>query len=366
MSQNILETILLLALPASGKSEVRRYLSRLAPDVCEKDFHLGPTVQLDDYPYVHLMRRIDEELVKAGGGRIFFKAPDKPFNDAHDWGTLIALINEDYDGLVIPAQVRHTRVGGHLDSRSSPGQALDSRFRGNDVPRRGQSQYFLARIDEASAISGAGQRLTALGPALLKKLTAALDHECRELAAKQEKNRPPLEKRQSPRDGQRPASLFGKTVVIEFARGGPDGAAMPLPEPLGYRYSIGQLSEAILKKACVLYVWVTPEESRRKNTQRADPNKPGSILHHGVPLEVMLNDYGTDDIAWLEANAERPGTLTIEAHGKKFHLPCARFDNRVDKTSFLREKADTWDKESMRLVHERLKEAFGKLFANSF
>ena len=53
----IIDILLLLALPASGKSEVRRYLANLTPAQCRDDFHLGPTVQLDDYPYVHMMRR---------------------------------------------------------------------------------------------------------------------------------------------------------------------------------------------------------------------------------------------------------------------------------------------------------------------
>ena len=59
MSQ-LLDTILLFSLPASGKSEVRRYLASLTPDQCQNDFHMGPTLQLDVYPYVHLMHRIDD------------------------------------------------------------------------------------------------------------------------------------------------------------------------------------------------------------------------------------------------------------------------------------------------------------------
>ena len=67
----ILDVLLLLALPASGKSEVRRYFASLTPEQCRNDFHMGPTVQLDDYPYVHMMRRVSQELRKSGGAAAF-------------------------------------------------------------------------------------------------------------------------------------------------------------------------------------------------------------------------------------------------------------------------------------------------------
>ena len=67
-----IDTLLLLALPASGKSELRRYLAHLDPQVAEEDLHLGPTVQLDDYPYVHMMRRIAQELASMGEDPVFF------------------------------------------------------------------------------------------------------------------------------------------------------------------------------------------------------------------------------------------------------------------------------------------------------
>jgi len=46
----LIDVLLLVALPASGKSEVRRYLASLTPEQCRDEMHLGPTVQLDDYP----------------------------------------------------------------------------------------------------------------------------------------------------------------------------------------------------------------------------------------------------------------------------------------------------------------------------
>ena len=83
-----LDTVLLLALPASGKSEVRRYLAHLADDRCREDFGIGPTVQLDDYPYVHMMRRVSQELRKRGHDGIFFDSDDQPMKEQRDWGTL--------------------------------------------------------------------------------------------------------------------------------------------------------------------------------------------------------------------------------------------------------------------------------------
>src|SRR5262245_35106622 len=94
-----LDIVLLLALPASGKSEVRKYLASVPADRALEDFHLGPTVQLDDYPYVHLMRRISEELRALGADGIFFDSSEQPMREPRDWGTLIELLNEDFADL---------------------------------------------------------------------------------------------------------------------------------------------------------------------------------------------------------------------------------------------------------------------------
>ena len=158
-----------------------------------------------------------------------------------------------------------------------------------------------------------------------------------------------------------PDSLDGRTIVIEFARGGPDGATPPLPAPLGYRYSLATLSDEILSRASILYVWVTPEESRRKNTERTDPNDPGSILHHGVPMAVMLGDYGVDDMEWLMGNSGRPDTVRVEKDGKSYHLPIARFDNRQDKTTFVRADHAQWNPRDVDALHRGLAEALDRL-----
>ena len=315
-----LDIVLLLALPASGKSEVRRYLAHQTPETCAKDFHMGPTVQLDDFPYVHMMRRLDDELEKLGQKRIFFQSSDKPFMNPIDWGTLMALINEDFSDLV-------------SKKKASPASA---------------AEHLYIRMDAAAKSVGGPERYAKLPADVRKKVCAILEKEAAELLKEKHENYPD--------------TLNGKTLVIEAARGGPQGSSMPLQKPFGYQYSLGVLSKEILEKAAILFIWVTPEESRRKNQARTNPNDPGSILHHGVPIDVMLNDYGCDDMDWLEQHSEKPGTITVEAHGKKYHLPIGRFDNRVDKTSFLRAEQKDWDAAAVKGVRDGIKGAMDKLY----
>ncbi|MBI4802698.1 MAG: hypothetical protein HY796_09280 [Elusimicrobia bacterium] len=315
------DIVLLLALPASGKSEVRRYLAGVPSDALKKDFHIGENLQLDDFPYVHLMRRIDDELAKSGKARMFFMSGAKPFINPKDWGTLIHILNEDYYDLM----------------------------KKNEVKTDSAAALLMSRIDKAGKKAGIPPRLAGLGRATFSAVAKELEKESRDLL--------------SEKQAAYPASFDGKTIVMEAARGGPDGSAMPLAAPFGYQYSLGELAPEILERAVILYVWVTPEESRRKNAARTDPNDPGSILHHGVPVDVMLNDYGCDDMGWLEQNSEIPGTVTIAKGGKKYHLPVARFDNRVDKTSFLRDDKKLWPSDKVQAVHNGIKTATDKLYS---
>jgi len=316
---SVLDVVLLLALPASGKSEVRRYFASLTPEQCRDEMHLGPTVQLDDYPYVHMMRRVSQELRKRGHDGIFFDSDDLPMKEPRDWGTLVELLNEDFDDLL-------------KRNRPAPASA---------------ATWLLDRFDAARRKVGATPALAALPANVRAELIAGLEKESREVLA--DKN------------AGIPDSLEGRTIVIEAARGGPDGATPPLPAPLGYRYSLAQFSDAILSRASILYVWVTPEESRRKNTERTDPNDPGSILHHGVPMAVMLGDYGCDDMDWLIQQSDRPDTVRFESRGSVRYLPVARFDNRVDKTTFVRTDRKDWKPENVKALHTGLGDALARL-----
>lgn len=318
MSRHI-DTLLLLALPASGKSEVRRYLASLTPAQCHDQFGIGQTVQLDDFPYVHIMRRVSDELTARGHAGAFFVSPALPFRNPVDWLTLIELVNEDYDDLV-------------NKRRPTPESA---------------ALWLFDRLDAARARAGGPAVLSALAPALRREIAAPIEKEARKLLAD--------------KIAEVPDTLEGKTVVIEFARGCADGQAMPIPHPYGYQASLAQLSPAILAKASILYIWVTPEESRRKNAARTDPNDPGSILHHGVPLAVMYGDYGCDDMAWLLEHSGRPDTVRVAKGGREFPLPLGRFDNRVDKTTFVREEPATWAAADVAALQKGMREAFDQL-----
>jgi hypothetical protein len=314
-----LDILLLLALPASGKSEARTYLASLSPEECEQHFGIGHTVQLDDFPYVHLMRRISDEMTARGHEGPYFRSAALPFREPLDWGTLIELMNEDYRDLV---------------NRHQPAPESAAR-------------WIFDRFDRARGVVGAPLVFADLDPSLVGELAKALEKECRDLLVK--------------KNAEHPDTLEGKTVVIEFARGGADQSPLPLVAPYGYRYSLAQLAPKILDKAAILYIWVTPEESRRKNLHRTDPNDPGSILNHGVPNAVMYGDYGCDDMQWLLDNSDRPHTVKVEREGRTWHLPVGRFDNREDLTTFIRDDLGHWQPADVAKLRAGMEDAFRKL-----
>jgi hypothetical protein len=322
-----IDTLLLFSLPASGKSEVRRYLASMSHAACREDFGLGPTAQLDDYPYVHLMHRIDDELHAAGHHYVFYKGPNRPFQDDWTWATLVELLNEDYDDLVAGRQVEAASAAQHL----------------------------FDRLDHARRRAGMSEPLGDVPWRIRRRVGEALEQECRaELDAL---NRQAAE------------GTAGKTIVIEAARGGANGAAFPLTPPYGYETAFQRLSPTILERASVLYIWVDPKESRRKNVERGRPDGQGSILHHSVPMEVMLGQYGTDDMEWLLSQSDRSGTIRVERTlavdgryvTRVFHLPFGRLDNREDRTSFVRARVEDWRTEDVKRLHEGLGQAFAPL-----
>ena len=314
-----LDVLILAGLPAAGRSEVSRYLDSLPLEVLKRDFHLGQMVQLDDSPYVHLMRRIDRFLEEAGRPRLFFPSAERPFRDPREWGTLIELLNEDFEFLET------------MEIPTPPSAAY----------------YYLQRLDEARVRAGLDADLSKLNSRTRAKVAAALEPEAAYFLS----------------ELRRAAStpLDGKTVVIEIARGGPEGSRMPLTPPYGYAAALSRFSKRIIRRAAVLYIWVTPEDSRRKNAERAAARNPGSPLDRVVPDEVMHHNYGCDDIDWLLSISETPDRIRVTSKEGTFVVPLVRFDNRTNRTAFLREDPALWNEEKKANLHASLRSIFDRL-----
>ena len=328
---SVIKTVLLNAFPAGGKSEIRKLL-RVESDLSTR-FHLGEEVQLDDYPYVKFMKDIDEALVDLGEQRMFFELPDRGFVSEYDWGTLMLLINEDYHDLVIHAKKPAVRSA---------------------------TRWLFERMDRARLGVGIRRRLCDLPACVFWGLEEKLEHSVREFMDR--------------KFAEIPDTLEGKTVFIEFSRGGPDHAPMPLPAPHGYEWSYRLLSDEILEGASVLYVWVTAEMSRAKNIARGQEeihSIPGGVtaeaqkyvlsLNHTVPSWVMYNSYGCDDMEHLLAVSDRPNTVKVTKGYKTFYLPVARFDNRADYTSFCRGNPENWAQKDRDAIRTELGKAFTEL-----
>ncbi len=126
------------------------------------------------------------------------------------------------------------------------------------------------------------------------------------------------------------------TLIIEFSRGSEHG---------GYTSAFQHLGEDILKNAAILYVDVPYEESLRKNRQRFNPDRPDSILEHGLPDDKLERLY--KEVDWDEFS--KADSEYIEIQGIK--VPYAIFENEDDVTT-----------NTPALLAERLEEALSKLW----
>ena len=108
------------------------------------------------------------------------------------------------------------------------------------------------------------------------------------------------------------------TALIEFSRGSEHG---------GYAEAFQHLSDEILKRAAILYVRVPFEESIRKNRRRFNPDKPDSILEHGLTDDKMERLYRDDD--WETVASEENGYLSLGGH----KVPFVVFPNEDDVTT---------------------------------
>jgi predicted kinase len=108
-----------------------------------------------------------------------------------------------------------------------------------------------------------------------------------------------------------------KTTLIEFSRGSEHG---------GYASAFAHLSPAILDEAAILYIDVPYEESLRKNRRRFNPERPDSILEHGLPDAKLERLY--KEVDWEAFKGSDPSFIAVSGR----RIPYAVFDNMPEKT----------------------------------
>jgi len=106
------------------------------------------------------------------------------------------------------------------------------------------------------------------------------------------------------------------TTIVEFARGGENGFAE----------AFSHLSDDILKRAGMVYIKVSFEESCRKNRRRFDPKQADSILYHSLPDEKMEFYYKVND--WDKLAGGDDGFIQVKGH----KVPFAVFKNEPEVT----------------------------------
>jgi hypothetical protein len=108
------------------------------------------------------------------------------------------------------------------------------------------------------------------------------------------------------------------TMVIEFSRGSEHG---------GYARTFEHLSKAILARAGVVYIQVSFDESLRKNRLRFNPERPDSLLEHGLEDEKIHRLYKEDD--WGELSNSDGEYLNLQ----QGRVPYVVFKNEDDVTT---------------------------------
>lgn len=217
MGLNHFDVLILIARPASGKSEIIHYLRNTPSPERLARFHVAPFVEIDDFPMLWAWFEEDAILERLGYERLH-STPDQTFKHDGLWHVLIERIGLDYGKLL----------------RDHP-----------DFHQR-------------------------------------------------------------------------NTALVEFSRGAQHG---------GYRAAFEHLPAGLLARAAVLYVEVSYEESLRKNRRRFNPERPDSILEHGLPDEKMERLYREDDFRAFSAGDE--AYLSVQG----LRVPYVVFENEDDVTT---------------------------------
>ena len=335
----VLPILMFCALPASGKSESRRFFKSLTKEEMAQ-FHLGDSrTQVDDYPYVDALEKIDAICNQTLGKTVFKDPNTRLFFSGYEWGVLTYLINEDY---------------------------LDIKKLDKKIPKAYEDdpvKWLFKRYDDASEKTGKiPRRFEELEKNTDKEKFQEFKKKCFDVC-----NTLLHDKYDNI-----PESLDGKTIIFEFSRGGAKGSTFPLKEPYGYEYTLSLFDDEILNNANILYIWVTPEQSFQKNKQREKEGLQGKSqtvstqlsLNHGVPDSVMNNEYGLDDFEYLINLSKNGKYLPIKKSGKEFKVKAGRLDNRSDLTSDFRKPQKEWTKEQISKMTEAMKKAFDALLCD--
>jgi hypothetical protein len=207
------DTLILIARPAAGKSEIINYLKHCSLEERLARFHIGEFLEVDDFPMLWTWFEEDALLEQMGKPRLH-TTPDGYFLYQHLWDLLI---------------------------------------------RRLCLEHQKMRRDHAS-----------------------------------------------------------ETIIMEFSRGSEHG---------GYRSAFVHLTPEVLSNAAILYLQVSWEESLRKNRARFNPERPDSILEHGLSDQKLARLYRHVD--WDEITTQPQGTIDIQG----ISVPFVVFDNQDDVTT---------------------------------
>lgn len=210
---NTFDTLILIARPAAGKSEIINYLKNTPKPERLRRFHIGDFLEVDDFPMLWTWFEEDALLEQMGKPRLH-TTPDGYFLYQHLWDVLIRRLCLEHQKL-----------------------------------RRDHTE---------------------------------------------------------------------ETIIIEFSRGSEHG---------GYQSAFAHLTPQVLEKATILYLNVPWEESLRKNRARFNPDRPDSILEHGLPDAKLEKLYRHVD--WEELTAGTEGCVTIQG----IAVPYAVFENADDVTT---------------------------------
>jgi hypothetical protein len=128
------------------------------------------------------------------------------------------------------------------------------------------------------------------------------------------------------------------TAIIEFARGTSHG---------GFSRAFEHLSSEIAQDLAILYISVSYEESVRKNRARFNPDKPDSILEHGLPDDKMESLYR--EVDWEQIVSDHPEFILIQDNP----VPYVIFENDDDLTTTGGELLSARLSESLQILFDR-------------